>query len=103
MFFTEHVGRWWLLSYLPVANLLTCSLQNTSAAGGYSPPKLLVQLMSKPTFTPDLSYIQIIAALYFVMAYSPFVNYLVVNLVREKELKIKENMRIMGLQDTAFW
>ena len=37
MFFTEHVGRWWLLSYLPVANLLTCSLQNTSAAGGYSP------------------------------------------------------------------
>ena len=37
------------------------------------------------------------------MAYSPFVNFLLVGLVTEKEKKIKEGMKMMGLRTAAFW
>ena len=59
--------------------------------------------MGKPTWTLSFSWIQILASIYFVMAYAPFVNFMVVALVTEKEKKIKEGMRMMGLRDSAFW
>lgn len=62
-----------------------------------------MELFPKTIYTPDTSYIQILSAIYFVIAYSPFINFLVVNLVTEKEKKIKEGMRMMGLRDSAFW
>ncbi|XP_064604121.1 cholesterol transporter ABCA5-like [Liolophura sinensis] len=66
-------------------------------------PDVSVELFPKTVYTPDTSYIQILSAIYFVIAYSPFINFLVVNLVTEKEKKIKEGMRMMGLRDSAFW
>lgn len=41
--------------------------------------------------------------LYVVIALSQFVTYLLVQLVGEKEKKIKEGMKIMGLSELAFW
>jgi ATP-binding cassette subfamily A (ABC1) protein 5 len=60
-------------------------------------------MMPKPEFHPDTSYIQIISSMYFIIAYSPFIMFLTVNLVAEKEKKIKEGMKMMGLRDSAFW
>ncbi|OWF36066.1 ATP-binding cassette sub-family A member 5 [Mizuhopecten yessoensis] len=59
--------------------------------------------MPKPSYTPDTSYLQTISSIYFVIAYSPFVSYLTTNLVAEKEKKIKESMKMMGMRDSAFW
>ncbi|XP_053381131.1 cholesterol transporter ABCA5-like [Mercenaria mercenaria] len=67
------------------------------------PPEINVQMMPKPGYIPDTSYIQILSSLYFIIAYSPFINFLTVNLVAEKEKKIKEGMKMMGLRDAAFW
>ncbi|XP_033748206.1 ATP-binding cassette sub-family A member 5-like isoform X2 [Pecten maximus] len=66
-------------------------------------PDISVQMMPKPSYTPDTSYIQTISSIYFVIAYSPIVSYLTTNLVAEKEKKIKESMKMMGLRDSAFW
>ncbi|KAL5018612.1 hypothetical protein ScPMuIL_004334 [Solemya velum] len=66
-------------------------------------PELSVQMMPKPEFQSDTSYIQIISSIYFILAYAPFIQYLTVNLVAEKEKKIKEGMKMMGLRDSAFW
>ncbi|XP_060080116.1 cholesterol transporter ABCA5-like [Ylistrum balloti] len=66
-------------------------------------PEISVQMMPKPSYTPDTSYLQTISSIYFVIAYSPFVSYLTTNLVAEKEKKIKESMKMMGLRDSAFW
>jgi len=41
--------------------------------------------------------------LYVVIALSQFVTYLLVQLVGEKERKIKEGMKIMGLRELVFW
>lgn len=41
--------------------------------------------------------------LYVVIALSQFITYLLVQLVGEKEKKIKEGMKIMGLREMVFW
>ena len=77
--------------------------QNLTAEPGVSLPSLFVQLYPKDSFTPDFSFLQTLSAIYFVIAYSPFVNYLTTAVVAEKEKKIREAMRMMGLRDSAFW
>ena len=66
-------------------------------------PDVSVQMYPKGEWSPDLVAFQAIVSIYFVFAYSFFVNFLVVNLVAEKETKIKEGMRMMGMRDAAFW
>uniref|UniRef100_A0A8C3T9R7 Cholesterol transporter ABCA5 n=1 Tax=Chelydra serpentina TaxID=8475 RepID=A0A8C3T9R7_CHESE len=41
--------------------------------------------------------------IYLVIAFSPFGYYLAIHIVAEKEKKLKEFLKIMGLHDTAFW
>lgn len=41
--------------------------------------------------------------MYVVIALSQFITYLLVQLVGEKEKKIKEGMKIMGLRELVFW
>ena len=66
-------------------------------------PGISVQMLPKPQFQPDSNYIQVISSIYFVIAYSPLISFLAVNLVAEKEKKIKEGMRMMGLKSSVFW
>ncbi|KAK7506564.1 hypothetical protein BaRGS_00002039, partial [Batillaria attramentaria] len=65
--------------------------------------KVDVQMMPKDEYTPNLSYLQTFSSIYFVLAYSFFVNFLTVNLVAEKEKKIREGMLMMGLRNSVFW
>ncbi|NXV45686.1 ABCA5 protein, partial [Uria aalge] len=44
-----------------------------------------------------------IILIYLVIAFSPFGYYLAVHIVAEKERKLKEFLKILGLHDTAFW
>ncbi|GAB5581250.1 ABC-type organic anion transporter ABCA8 isoform X5 [Prionailurus iriomotensis] len=41
--------------------------------------------------------------IYLVIAFSPFGYFLAIHIVAEKEKKLKEFLKIMGLHDTAFW
>ena len=66
-----------------------------------STPKMRIM----PTFgyLSNIEVLQILSGLYYVMAYSPFISFLTVSLVTEKEKKVKEAMRMMGLRDSVFW
>jgi ATP-binding cassette subfamily A (ABC1) protein 5 len=46
---------------------------------------------------------RVLIPLYMVMALSQFITYLLILIVGEKEKKIKEGMKIMGLRDSVFW
>ena len=81
----------------------TVLVRSTTGKTSLSPPIKSILMLPKPEFTPDSSYLQTISSIYFVIAYSPFVNTLTVHLVAEKEKKIKEGMKMMGLRDPAFW
>lgn len=61
------------------------------------------EMFPKTEYPPNIQYLQSIISIYLVLAFSPMVNFLMVNLVTEKEKKIKEGMKMMGLSDSAFW
>lgn len=46
---------------------------------------------------------RMVIPLYVVIALSQFITYLLVQLIGEKERKIKEGMKIMGLRELVFW
>ena len=46
---------------------------------------------------------RVVVPLYMVVALSQFITYLLILIVGEKEKKIKEGMKIMGLHDSVFW
>ncbi|KAM8946763.1 cholesterol transporter ABCA5 [Pelodytes ibericus] len=50
----------------------------------------------------DLLY-RVLMFIFLVMAFSPFGCSLAIHVVAEKEKKLKEFLKIMGLHDTAFW
>ena len=60
-------------------------------------------MMPQPEYSTDLSYLKTIVSIYMVMAFSPYIMFLLTFIVTEKELKIKEAMKIMGLSTFAFW
>jgi hypothetical protein len=48
-------------------------------------------------------YFRVVIPFYMVIALSQFITYLLILIVGEKEKKIKEGMKIMGLRDSVFW
>ena len=61
------------------------------------------QKFPKGKWTSNFKFIQVFAAIYFVLAFTPFVSYLTVSVVSEKEKKIKESLRMVGMRDSAYW
>ena len=59
--------------------------------------------MPKESFKQPIGGFAINILIYMVMAFAPYITVLLVNLVQEKELKLKELMRIMGTSDIAYW
>lgn len=69
----------------------------------YVVPNIQVKMMPKEAFTPSLQGFSYTVLIYIVMAFAPYVTVLLVNLVQEKENRLKEMMRIMGTSDVAYW
>eukprot|EP00794_Sanderia_malayensis_P009395 gene9395-10383_t len=60
-------------------------------------------MFPKGEFKTPLSYFKTIISIYMVMVFSPYMMFLLTYVVTEKEKKIKEAMKIMGLSQFAFW
>ena len=60
-------------------------------------------MIPKDSYTSSIEVFQITASIYLVLGFTPYVTVLVVNLVQEKEKKLKDIMRIMGMSDVAYW
>ncbi|GFG35680.1 hypothetical protein Cfor_11467 [Coptotermes formosanus] len=67
-------------------------------------PHIMLELLPKEAYTGDwMVAFRVVIPLYMVMALSQFITYLLILIVGEKENKIKEGMKIMGLRDSVFW
>ncbi|XP_017880849.1 ATP-binding cassette sub-family A member 5-like isoform X1 [Ceratina calcarata] len=67
-------------------------------------PNIKLEMFPKEAFTADwMLAFRVVIPLFMVLAISQFVTYLLILIVGEKEKKIKEGMKIMGLQDSIFW
>ncbi|XP_078427106.1 cholesterol transporter ABCA5 isoform X1 [Cetorhinus maximus] len=63
---------------------------------------LHIQMMGLPSHVGADIFSHLVTSLYFVIAFVPFVNFLLINLVTEKK-EVKDVMKVMGLYDSAFW
>ncbi|KAL3270830.1 hypothetical protein HHI36_021350 [Cryptolaemus montrouzieri] len=67
-------------------------------------PQILLEMFPKEAYTANWMVIfRVMIPLYMVTALSQFITYLLILIVGEKENKIKEGMKIMGLKDSVFW
>ncbi|KAG7209072.1 hypothetical protein KM043_015226 [Ampulex compressa] len=67
-------------------------------------PDIKLSMFPKEAFTADwMLAFRVVIPLYMVVALSQFITYLLILIVGEKENKIKEGMKIMGLKDSVFW
>ncbi|XP_072934146.1 cholesterol transporter ABCA5-like [Epargyreus clarus] len=70
----------------------------------FHPPRVDLRQFPKRQHTGDwLVIFRIIMPMYMVMTLSQFITYLLMFVVSEKEKKIREGMRIMGLKDSVYW
>ncbi|XP_016838488.1 ATP-binding cassette sub-family A member 5 isoform X2 [Nasonia vitripennis] len=67
-------------------------------------PDIKLEMFPKEAYTADwMLAFRVVIPLYMVLALSQFITYLLILIVGEKENKIKEGMKIMGLKDSVFW
>ncbi|CAH3191074.1 unnamed protein product, partial [Porites evermanni] len=69
----------------------------------YVVPNIQAKMMPKESFTQSFTGFAITASIYMVLAFTPYIVILLINLVLEKEKKLKDLMRIMGMSDIAYW
>ncbi|XP_034945670.1 ATP-binding cassette sub-family A member 5-like [Chelonus insularis] len=67
-------------------------------------PDVKLQMFPKEAYTANwMLAFRVVIPLYMIIALSQFVTSLLILIVGEKENKIKEGMKIMGLKDSVFW
>ncbi|XP_043941106.1 cholesterol transporter ABCA5-like [Protopterus annectens] len=64
---------------------------------------IVVTAMELPSLVEIDSVPHAIISVYLVMSFASFVYFLPVNVVAEKEEKLKEVLKLLGLSDSAFW
>lgn len=62
-----------------------------------------VVMMGQPVSVEVQKYPHALISIYLVLAFTPFVTFLIINVAAEKEQRLKDTMTMMGLYDTAFW
>ena len=66
-------------------------------------PSISFKMFPKGEYASSTDILSIMGAIYYVIMFTPYIAVLLSNIVGEKEKKIKECMKIMGLREAAFW
>uniref|UniRef100_A0A674F7U6 Cholesterol transporter ABCA5 n=1 Tax=Salmo trutta TaxID=8032 RepID=A0A674F7U6_SALTR len=64
---------------------------------------LRVVMMGQPGSVEVQKFPHALISIYLVLAFTPFITFLIVNVAAEKEHRLKDTMTMMGLYDSAFW
>eukprot|EP00063_Salmo_salar_P062632 XP_014037467.1 PREDICTED: ATP-binding cassette sub-family A member 5-like [Salmo salar] len=65
--------------------------------------QLRVVMMGQPGSVEIEKFPYAVISIFLVLAFTPFVTFLIVNVAAEKENRLKDAMIMMGLYDSAFW
>uniref|UniRef100_A0A673I827 ATP-binding cassette sub-family A member 5-like n=1 Tax=Sinocyclocheilus rhinocerous TaxID=307959 RepID=A0A673I827_9TELE len=65
--------------------------------------KVRAVMMGHPGSVEVQKFPHALISIYLVLAFTPFVSFLIVNVAAEKEQRLKDTMGMMGLYDSAFW
>ncbi|CAK1541868.1 unnamed protein product [Leptosia nina] len=101
---TCPVLQYYYTGFLALQTLIDYVKIKSDTGTEFLPPRIDLLQFPKRQHTGDwLVIFRVIMPMYMVMTLSQFITYLLMLVVGEKEKKIREGMRIMGLKDSVYW
>ncbi|XP_026730464.1 ATP-binding cassette sub-family A member 5-like [Trichoplusia ni] len=101
---TCPVLQYYYSGFLALQTLIDYIKMKVDTDSPIPPPRIDLRQFPKRQHTGDwLVIFRVIMPMYMVMTLSQFITYLLMFVVGEKEKKIREGMRIMGLKDSVYW
>ncbi|XP_039751795.1 ATP-binding cassette sub-family A member 5-like isoform X1 [Pararge aegeria] len=98
------VLQYYYTGFLALQTLIDFVKIKIDTGNNFFPPRVDFRQFPKRQHTGDwLVIFRVIMPMYMVMTLSQFITYLLMFVVGEKEKKIREGMRIMGLKDSVYW
>ncbi|XP_044260177.1 cholesterol transporter ABCA5-like [Tribolium madens] len=98
------VNQYYYSGFVALQALLDYTKIKIDTDRDFHVPKISLEMFPKRAHTGGwMVAFRLVIPLYMVMALSQFITYLLILIVGEKENKIKEGMKIMGLKDSVFW
>uniref|UniRef100_A0A8B9KFP4 Cholesterol transporter ABCA5 n=1 Tax=Astyanax mexicanus TaxID=7994 RepID=A0A8B9KFP4_ASTMX len=92
------------LGYTPITNVTSQIMEEMQTKRSvWRELNVRVVMMGHPGSVEVQKFPHALISIYLVLAFTPFVSFLIVNVAAEKEHRLKDTMSMMGLYDTSFW
>ncbi|XP_060889352.1 ATP-binding cassette sub-family A member 5 [Labrus mixtus] len=99
-----RAANYWYSGFVRLQSLIDAAIiQMQTKRSVHSEMDLKVVMMGQPGSVEVQKFPHALISIYLVLAFTPFVTFLIVNVAAEKERRLKDTMTMMGLYDTAFW
>uniref|UniRef100_A0A3B4ZPC9 Cholesterol transporter ABCA5 n=1 Tax=Stegastes partitus TaxID=144197 RepID=A0A3B4ZPC9_9TELE len=99
-----RAANYWYSGFTRLQSLIDAAIiQMQTKRSVWSEMDLKVVMMGQPGSVEVQKFPHALISIYLVLAFTPFVTFLIVNVAAEKEHRLKDTMTMMGLYDTAFW
>ncbi|XP_076007941.1 cholesterol transporter ABCA5 [Genypterus blacodes] len=99
-----RAANYWYSGFIRIQSLIDAAIiQMQTKRSVLSEMDLKVVMMGQPGAVEVQKFPHALISIYLVLAFTPFVTFLIVNVAAEKEHRLKDTMTMMGLYNTAFW
>ncbi|CAN9508853.1 unnamed protein product [Ophioblennius macclurei] len=99
-----RAANYWYSGFIRLQSLIDAAIiQMQTKRSVWSEMDLNVVMMGQPGSVEVQKFNHALISIYLVLAFTPFVTFLIVNVAAEKEHRLKDTMTMMGLYDSAFW
>ncbi|XP_032357710.1 cholesterol transporter ABCA5 isoform X1 [Etheostoma spectabile] len=99
-----RAANYWYSGFIRLQSLIDAAIiQMQTKRSVWSEMDLQVVMMGQPGSVEVQKFPHALISIYLVLAFTPFVTFLIVNVAAEKEHRLKDTMTMMGLYDTSFW
>uniref|UniRef100_A0A3Q3E8Z4 ATP-binding cassette, sub-family A (ABC1), member 5 n=1 Tax=Hippocampus comes TaxID=109280 RepID=A0A3Q3E8Z4_HIPCM len=101
--FNCRAANYWHAGFVRLQSLLDAAIiQMQTKRAVWSELDVTAVMMGQPSWVDVHKFPRALISIYLVLAFTPFVTFLIVNVAAEKERRIKDTMAMMGLYDSAF-
>ncbi|XP_041829465.1 ATP-binding cassette sub-family A member 5 [Melanotaenia boesemani] len=99
-----RAANYWYSGFIRLQSLIDAAIiQMQTKRSAWTELDLSVVMMGQPGSVEVHKFPHALISIYLVLAFTPFVTFLIVNVAAEKEHRLKDTMTMMGLYNTAFW
>uniref|UniRef100_A0A673MZH2 ATP-binding cassette sub-family A member 5-like n=1 Tax=Sinocyclocheilus rhinocerous TaxID=307959 RepID=A0A673MZH2_9TELE len=99
-----RAANYWYSGFIRLQSLIDAAIiQMKTKRPVWNELKVRAVMMGHPGSVEVQKFPHALISIYLVLAFTPFVSFLIVNVAAEKEQRLKDTMSMMGLYDSAFW